>query len=103
MGKNRIIKILGNIIGNIVVHKILVKYTNKPESIPHLSEEVGTYRDNALETAQEFNWNEKDKSRIKQEALKKFKKDMKRYYSDVKFPINEPEKLIDETIEEIKI
>jgi len=103
MGKNRIIKILGNIIGNIVVHKILVKHTNKPESIPHLSEEVGAYRDNALETAQEFNWNEKDKNRIKQEALKKFKKDMKKYYSDVKFPANEPEKLVGETLEEIKI
>ena len=48
MGKNRIIKILGNIIGNIAVHKILVKYTNKPESINHLSEEVATYRDNAI-------------------------------------------------------
>ena len=103
MGKNRIIKILSNIIGNIVVLKILVKYTNKPESISHLSEEVGTYRDSAIETAQEFNWNDKDKSRIKQDALKKFKKDMERYYSDVKFPSNEPEKLIDETIKECRI
>ena len=101
MGKNRIIKILGNIIGNIVMHKILVKYTNKPESIPHLSEEVGAYRDNAIETAQEFNWNEKDKNRINQESLKKFKKDMERYYPDVKFPVNESEKLIEETIKEI--
>ncbi len=103
MGKNRIIKILGNIVGNIVVHKILVKHTNKPESVPHLSEEVGAYRDNALETAQEFNWNEEDKCRIKQEALKKFKKDMEKYYSDVQFPADEPEKLIDETFEEIKV
>jgi len=103
MGKNRIIKILGNMIGNIIVHKILVKHTNKPESIPHLSEEVGTYRDNALEIAQEYNWNDKDKSKIKQEAFKKFKKDMEKYYSDVKFPANEPEKLIDETFQEVNI
>ena len=103
MGKNRIIKILGNIIGNIVVHKILVKYTNRPESINHLSEEVGTYRDSAIETAQEFNWNEVDKNRIKQESLKKFKKDMEKYYPDVKFPANEPEKLADETLKEVNI
>jgi len=101
MGKNRIIKILGNIIGNIVVHKILVKHTNKPESIPHLSEEVGNYRDNAIETAQEFNWNKEDKNRISQRALKKFRKDMEKYYPDVKFPINEPEELVDETIKDI--
>jgi len=49
MGKNRTIKILGNIMGNLVVHKILVKYTNKPESINHLKSEIEAYRDNSLE------------------------------------------------------
>ncbi|MBI2044431.1 hypothetical protein HYT23_00070 [Candidatus Pacearchaeota archaeon] len=99
MGKNRIIKILGNIIGNVVVHKILVKYTNKPESVHHLLEEIGTYRDNALEMAQEFNWNDKDKDKIRQEALKNFNKKIKRY-TDVKFPILEANKLIEETIKD---
>ena len=32
MGKNKLIKSLGKRIGNIVIHKILMKYTNKPES-----------------------------------------------------------------------
>ena len=99
MGKNRIIKILGNIIGNVVCHKILVEYTNKPESIHHLSEEIGTYRDNALEIAQEFNWSDKDKIKIKREALKNFSKRIKKY-EDVKFPISEVKKFIDETIKE---
>ena len=99
MGKSRVIKILGNIIGNVVVHKILVKYTNKPESVHHLDEEIGTYRDNALEMAQEFNWNEKDKNKIKQETLKNFNKRIKKY-KDVKFPILEVNKLIDETIKD---
>ena len=99
MGKNRIIKILGNIIGNVVVHKILVKHTNKPESLHYLSEEIGTYRDNALEMALEFNWNEKDKNRIKQEALKNFSKRIKKY-KDIKFPSSEVSKLIEETIKE---
>ena len=65
MGKNRVIKILGNIIGNLVVHKILVNYTNKPESLNHLKSEIEAYRDNSLEIAGEYNWNEKDKAKIK--------------------------------------
>ena len=103
MGKIRVIKILGNIIGNIVVHKILVKHTNKPESVNHLSEEIGTYQDNALETAQEFNWNEKDKAKIEALALEQFKREVKKKYNDVKFPMNEAEKLIKETMDELML
>ena len=99
MGKNRIIKILGNIIGNVAVHKILVKYTNKPESVHYLSEEIGTYRDNALEIAQEFNWNGEDKNKISQEALKNFNKRIKKY-KDVGFPSLEVNRLIDEMLKE---
>ena len=99
MGKSRIIKILGNILGNVVVHKILIKYTNKPESVHYLSEEIGTYRDNAMEIAQEFNWNEEDKNKIIGETLKNFNNRIKKY-KDVKFPISEVNKLINETIEE---
>lgn len=100
MGKNRIIKSLGNIIGNVVLHKIKLKHTNRPESVDHLFSEIGTYRDNALEIAQEYNWNESDKQRIKQESIKEFKKRIKKY-KDVKFPLKEVEKFIDETINEI--
>ncbi|MCX6748401.1 MAG: hypothetical protein NT076_02250 [Candidatus Pacearchaeota archaeon] len=99
MEKNRIIKILGNIIGNVVVHKILVRYTNKPESVSHLTEEIGTYRDNALEIAQEFNWSEKDKIKIKQESSKNFDNRIKKY-PDVEFPKSEVSRLIDETSKE---
>lgn len=101
MGKNRAIKILGNIIGNLVVHKILIKYTNKPESIHHLKSEIEAYRDNSLGIASEHNWNEKDKVEIRSASLKEFKKDMDLYYKDVKFPIEEVPKLIEETINEI--
>ena len=101
MGKNRTIKILGNIIGNLVVHKILIKYTNKPESIHHLKSEIEAYRNNSLEIANEHNWSEKDKAEIKSASLKKFKKYMDLYYKNVKFPIEEVPRLIEETINEI--
>lgn len=90
---------MGNIIGNVVAHKILVRYTNKPESVPHLTEEIGTYRDNALEIAQEFNWSEKDKAKIKQESSRNFDKRIKKY-PDVVFPKSEVTKLVDETLRE---
>jgi hypothetical protein len=100
MGKNKLIKSLGKRIGNVVIHKILMKYTNKPESLSHLKSEVDTYRDNVMESSQEFNWSEKDKSEIKSLALDKFNKDIKAYYGDVRFPEGEPERMVDETIEE---
>ena len=101
MGKDRAIKILGNVVGNIVLHKILFAHTNKPESRHHLKSEVEAYRDNALDIASEFNWNDSDIEEIKSEALTQFKKDIEKYYSDVKFPIDEPKKLIEETLNEI--
>ncbi|MBS3100027.1 hypothetical protein J4463_02325 [Candidatus Pacearchaeota archaeon] len=101
MGKSRTIKILGNIIGNLVVHKILTKHTNKPESIHHLKSEIDAYRDNSLEIASEYNWNEKDKAQIKEISLKNFEKDMSNHYADVKFPKEEVPALIKETINEL--
>ncbi len=101
MGKNRTIRILGNIIGNIVVHKIVIKHTSKPESILHMTKEVGVYGENASEIAEEFNWNDGDKLKIHEEALKKFNHNMNKYYSDVTFSENEALFLIDETIDEL--
>ena len=101
MGKNSAIKSLGNILGNIVLHKILVKYTNKLESLHHLKSEVAAYKDSALREAEEFNWNDSDIDEIKLEALANFKRDIEKYYPDVKFPTAEAEKLIEETIGEI--
>ncbi len=101
MGKTRIIKSLGRVIGNIVIHKILVEHTNKPESIPKLKNEVGTYRENALSIATEFNWNQAEKDRIATEVLKNFTRDMKEYYPDVSYPSSQINNLIDETIKEM--
>ncbi len=91
---------MGKIIGNIVVHKILVNHTNRPESLHHLRSEVNTYRDNVFGIAQEYNWNESDKNKIKEESSKEFKNRMQRY-PDVKYALKEANKLIDETINEI--
>ena len=58
MGKNSALKTLGKIIGNVVLHKMLAFYTNRPESMSHLLNEEIEYRASAIKSAREFNWNE---------------------------------------------
>jgi len=43
MGKDRVIKILANLIGKTAAHKILVKHTNKPDAINHMLSEIENY------------------------------------------------------------
>ena len=62
MGKNKIIKSLGKVIGNVAMHKLLLIYTSKPESKSYLKSEIMEYSADAFEKAQEFNWNENDKT-----------------------------------------
>lgn len=99
MGKNRIIQSLGKVIGNVVVHKIILKYGNKMESKNRLSYEIISYRDNAIGISHEFNWNDSDKDRVKEEALNEFNNRIKKY-PDVIFPASEIDKFLDETIKE---
>jgi len=100
MGKNRTIKSVGKIIGNIVVHKILVNKTNRPESLHHLQSEVNTYRDNVFGIAQEYNWNDSDKQEIFNESIREFKSRIQNY-PDVKYTMKEAKALIRETINEV--
>lgn len=102
MGKNRSIKILGGIIGGMIAHKILLKYTIRPESINHLKSEVSNYRENAVDMANEFNWNEEDKKRIKEEALKSLENELlEPHFSNVKFPKEKISIFLDEVMNEI--
>jgi len=100
MGKNKIIKSLGRVIGNIAVHKFLLEHTNKPESKNHLSHEIIEYNLNAFEKSQEFNWNKKDKLEIKKMA-KARAENIAKGYEDIKFSEKEIEGLVDEIIDEL--
>lgn len=103
MGKKSTIDSLSKIIANVVVHKVLLEYTSKPESVNHLSYEIVEYRDTAISRADEFNWNRLDKEKIKSNALKHFERKMAKRYNDVKFPIKEAIKLLNQTMEEVGI
>ncbi|OGJ20408.1 hypothetical protein A3K73_00145 [Candidatus Pacearchaeota archaeon RBG_13_36_9] len=101
MGKNKAIKSLGNILSNLAIHKILVRYTNKPESLHHLESEIIAYIDTAWEQAGEFNWSDSDVEEIRSEVLTDFKRDIKRYYPDVRFTMEEAETIVEELLEEV--
>ena len=101
MGKKSTINSLSKIIANVTIHKILLKYTNKPESISHLHYEVTEYRDTAISRAGEFNWNKTDISQIKSKAFQIMKRQIKKRYPDVKFPLIEAKRILLEIINEV--
>lgn len=102
MGKNRIVKSLGRCIGNVALHKILVKHTNKSESKNHLESEVIEYGFNAFEKAQIFSWNENDKIKIKEFAIKRIRNLIKNY-PDVSFNDKLIEKIINEIMSDLML
>jgi len=102
MGKNSVIKSLARVIGNVVMHKILLEKTNKPESKSHLKYEIIEYGANAFEKAKEFNWNENDKIEIGKRAIERVK-NLNKNYLDIFFSEIEAERLIDETMEELEL
>lgn len=102
MGKSRTIKIIAGLVAGMASHKILCKYTNKPESINHMQSEIDNYRVNISEEIIEFNWNEKDKEKIKEESRKILEKKLKEdHFNDVSFPKNQAKIFLDETLNEV--
>ena len=100
MGKNKVIRSLGRCVGNVVMHKLLLLHTNKPESKSYLNFEVEEYGADAFEKAQKFNWNEKDKQEIMIKARERIKK-LSQGYQDVQYSPEEMEKIIEETAKEL--
>ena len=103
MGKNSALKTLGRRLGNIVLHRMLVKYTNKPESVSHLANEETEYRAAAIIDAKKFNWNEKDKQELKIVAIGFFKNKSIKRYKDVKLPLEEAKTLISQEIIDLNL
>ncbi|MEK6882825.1 MAG: hypothetical protein AABY22_24595 [Nanoarchaeota archaeon] len=103
MGKNSSLKTLGKRIGNIVLHKMLIKYTNKPESISHLINEENEYRAAAIIDAKKFNWNEGDKQELRIIAIGFFENKSIKKYFDVNLPLEEAKTLIDQEIINLKL
>ena len=79
MGKNSVINSLGKCIGNVVLHKIVLKHTNIPESKKHLEDEIRDYGLDVFEKAQEFTWTDEEKREIEDKALRRVKNIIRNY------------------------
>lgn len=101
MGKNRDIESLIRLIVNTIVHEIVAKHTNKPESRHFLETEIIEYRGMTEKAVGQYHWNDKDKEYIREKAMEKIKEKMEFKYSDVAFSVKEAEKLLDEEIKEL--
>jgi len=100
MGKNSVITSLGKCIGNVVLHKVVLKHTNIPESKKHLEDEIRDYGSDVLEKAQEFTWTEEEKSEIEDKALRRVK-NIIRNYPDLDYEESEIKAILLETIKEM--
>ena len=103
MGKNSAVRTLGRRIGNVVLHMLLSRYTNRPESISHLEREEATYRDSAIKDAKQYHWNDEDRKALQQEALAFIEQKAITKYSDVKIPLDEAKALIEAEIKDLGI
>ena len=83
---------------NTIVHAIVIKHTNKPESKHFLGSEVVEYRSQTEKISEQHNWNDKDKKRIRENVLEKIKEKLSFKYPDVSFSLREAEKLVKEEI-----
>lgn len=100
MGKNRDRESLIRLMVNTIVHKIILKNTNKPESKHFLSAEIIEYMGQTEKMIEQHHWNENDKMYIREKTLKKIKEKMENKYSDVDFSIKEAERLVGKEMKE---
>ena len=101
MGKDRVRNSLIRETANVIVHKILAKSTNKPESAQFLNAEIIEYRSHAERTAEEYNWNSGDKAHIEKEALKAAKEKLSLKYPDVKYSEHELAKELKDLLKDL--
>lgn len=101
MGKNRDRESLIGLLVNTVVHKIVVRHTNKSESKHFLTSEIIEYGNQTKKTAQQHTWNNKDKEYIKSKSLKKIEEKLTSKYSDVRFSEKEASDSLDTGLKEI--
>ena len=78
MSKRQQLENLEIFIGLRAAHEILIKITNKPESIHHLEQEADTYNDLSFDLAQ-GNWNKDDIKQIEELAVKRCNRKLETY------------------------
>ena len=98
MGKNSNIESVSNSISNTLLHEILIAYSNKPESLPHLTNEEIEYRGQSMKKASKVNFNNDAKKIVRNKVIKKIINRLKTKYSDVAVPKGIVQQRVDEEL-----
>lgn len=81
-----------------ILHKILIEYTNKSESINHLINEEMEYRGQSMKKIDRRTLNNEDKKEIKDKVLIKIINKLKSKYSDINIDKDTLKRIVDEEI-----
>jgi len=98
MGKTSDITSISNSIGTTILHGLLVEYTNRKESITHLSKESVEYRGQSIKKINRVKLSERDKQIIKNKVIRKINNRLKSKYPDVKISQKEIRRRVDEEL-----
>ena len=101
MGKSRTRESLIREVVNIIVHEILTKHTNRPESVHFLESETIEYKNKAEKISETYNWNADDKEYVEKKALELIKEKLAAKYPDVKYLKQEAINKLSRIIKEI--
>ena len=83
MGKDKDIQSVSNSLSTVVLHKIMIQYTNKSESILHLQKEEKEYRGQTLKKIYKKSWSQNEKNKIREKVIIRTKNRLKNKYPDV--------------------
>ena len=100
MGKNRDRETLIRFLVNTVVHEVVRKHTNRPESEDFLLNEVVEYRGRAEKMLEDHTWNLEDKEYIGEKCLKGILEKLDGKYSDVAYDIEKVESFLGKELSE---
>lgn len=101
MGKNSYRESLIRTIVNTIVHEILAKHTNRPESKHFLDSEIIEYEKKTKKISEHYNWNSDDKKYVWNKALEKSEDRLANKYPDVIYSKDELTEELRKIIEEI--
>jgi len=101
MGKNKDRESLIRVIVNVVVHEIVLRNTNRPESKNFVRSEIIEYSKKAKGDILKHNWNEKDREYIRENGLDGVKNRMKEKYYDIDFDESEIEEILNREMSEL--
>lgn len=100
MGKKQEIKSLANSIALVSLHKILLDYTNKPESAKHLEDERRDYSEDAFDKSGAHTWTKEELEIIKIKAIRETRNRLNKY-PDIKLDNLDVEKFVIDTMQEV--